>query len=163
MFVLGLAQVYHQVELSTLLTALADNINTISALDKSSMGRVRLVTQTVAKIKEYVTALSKLDLSHQEFSLLKIIAMFSSEPVSVNADYYEAVCDKALGELRELTSKQETRYSRLLLRLSPLRSLQQEVLEEIFFGGLIGNVQIDTVIPILLHMKHEELGQFMEV
>ena len=49
MFVLGLAQVYHQVELSTLLTALADNINTISALDKSSMGRVRLVTQTVAK------------------------------------------------------------------------------------------------------------------
>ena len=142
MFVLGLAQVYHQVELSTLLTALADNINTISALDKSSMGRVRLVTQTVAKgrvqkilintsidqrifplsgwvgyrwstkdyvgplfyrggifepfpkIKEYVTALSKLDLSHQEFALLKIIAMFSSEPVSVNADYYEAVCDK---------------------------------------------------------------------
>ena len=70
---------------------------------------------------------------------------------------------KALGELRELTSKQETRYSRLLLRLSPIRSLQQEVLEEIFFGGLIGNVQIDTVIPILLHMKHEELGQFMEV
>ena len=49
MFVLGLAQVYHQVELHTLLTALADNINTISALDKSSMGRVRLVTQTVAK------------------------------------------------------------------------------------------------------------------
>ena len=60
MFVLGLAQVYHQVELSTLLTALADNINTISALDKSSMGRVRLVTQTVAKGRVQKILISKL-------------------------------------------------------------------------------------------------------
>jgi len=169
LFVLGLAQLSLQLNLTTLLAALADNINTITALDRSTLTRVRTVTQTVAKIKEYVTALTRLGLDSQEFALLKIIAIFSSEPVSVNADYYESVCDAALAELREQTLRhsdsdtKHSRYSKLLLRLSPLRSLQQDVLEEIFFGGLIGNVQIDTVIPILLNMKQEELKQFLEV
>ena len=165
LFVLGLAQLSLQLDLTTLLAALADNINTISALDRSTLARVRTVTQTVAKIKEYVTALTRLELDSQEFALLKIIAMFSSEPVSINADYYESVCDTALGELREHSNSdtKHSRYSKLLLRLSPLRSLQQDVLEEIFFGGLIGNVQIDTVIPILLNMKQEELKQFLDV
>jgi len=163
LFVLGLSQVSQQVSLSTVLTAVADNIQTMTGLDKSSLCRVRLVTQTVAKMKEYVTALTRLDLDDQEFGLLKIIAVFSCAPVSVNSEYYEAVCDRALAELRLQTKHQESRYSKLLLRLSPLRSLQQEVLEEIFFGGLIGNVQIDTVIPILLNMQQEELRQFLEV
>ena len=105
---------------------------------------------------------TKLDMDSQEFGLLKIIAIFGSEPASVNTDYYESVCDKALGELREQTNQQEARYSKLLLRLSPLRSLQQDVLEEIFFGGLIGNVQIDTVIPTLLNMEQGELCQLLE-
>ena len=48
------------------------------------------------------------------------------------------------------------RFSDLLLRLSPLRSLQPDVLEELFFSGLIGNVQIDTVIPFILNMGAEE-------
>ena len=176
LFVLGLSQLSLQLQLPSLLTAVADNINTITALDKSSLGRVRTVTQTVAKVKEYVTALRRLELDSQEFALLKIIAMFSSEPVSVNADYYESVCDVALAELRDQTLRhsgsdtkhsgsdpRHSRYSKLLLRLSPLRSLQQDVLEEIFFGGLIGNVQIDAVIPILLNMNQQELRQFLEV
>merc|ERR1719445_922091 len=169
LFVLGLAQLSLQLNLTTLLAALADNINTITALDRSTLTRVRTVTQTVAKIKEYVTALTRLGLDSQEFALLKIIAMFSSEPVSVNADYYESVCDAALAELREHALRhsgsdtKHSRYSKLLLSLSPLRSLQQDVLEEIFFGGLIGNVQIDTVIPTLLNMNQAELNQLLEV
>ena len=162
LFVLGLAQVHQEIHLTTILTAIADNIQAITALDEATLSRVKLVTDTVAKIKEYLTALTKLDMDSQEFGLLKIIAIFGSEPASVNTDYYESVCDKALGELREQTNQQEARYSKLLLRLSPLRSLQQDVLEEIFFGGLIGNVQIDTVIPTLLNMEQGELSQLLE-
>ena len=162
LFVLGLAQVHQEIHLTTILTAIADNIQAITALDEATLSRVKLVTDTVAKIKEYLTALTKLDMDSQEFGLLKIIAIFGSEPASVNTDYYESVCDKALGELREQTNQQEARYSKLLLRLSPLRSLQQDVLEEIFFGGLIGNVQIDTVIPTLLNMEQGELCQLLE-
>ena len=162
LFVLGLAQVHQEINLTTILSAIADNIQTITALDEATVSRVKLVTETVAKIKEYLTALTRQDMDSQEFGLLKIIAIFGSEPASVNTEYYESVCDKALAELRELTNQQESRYSKLLLRLSPLRSLQQDVLEEIFFGGLIGNVQIDTVIPTLLNMEQGELNQLLE-
>jgi hypothetical protein len=40
--------------------------------------------------------------------------------------------------------------------LSPLRSIQPDVLEELFFAGLIGNVQIDSVVPYILKMESSE-------
>jgi hypothetical protein len=52
----------------------------------------------------------------------------------------------------------ENRFSKLLLRLSPLRSLHSDVIEEIFFSGLIGNVQIHTVIPDLLKLAPSTTG-----
>jgi len=70
------------------------------------------------------------------------------------------VCDGAVSQLREYSAKKHptdpNRFSKLLLRLSPLRSLQCDVIEEIFFTGLIGNIQIDTIIPHILKMDPEE-------
>ena len=37
-----------------------------------------------------------------------------------------------------------------------MRSLQPDVLEELFFAGLIGNVQIDSVVPYILKMESSE-------
>ena len=60
-----------------------------------------------------------------------------------------------------------SRFENLLLRLAPLRSLQPDVLEELFFAGLIGNVQIDSVVPYILKMEASEYqsqfggGQFV--
>ena len=67
------------------------------------------------------------------------------------------ICDKAVLELKEHCQKKgENRFTNLLLRLSPLRSLQPDVLEELFFAGLIGNVQIDSVVPYILKMESSE-------
>ena len=81
------------------------------------------------------------------------------------------ICDKAVLELKEYceqgksssgsgatssTNAGENRFTNLLLRLSPLRSLQPDVLEELFFAGLIGNVQIDSVVPYILKMESSE-------
>ena len=64
----------------------------------------------------------------------------------------------AVKELREYCSStsDESRFSSLLLCLAPLRSLQPDVLEELFFAGLIGNVQIDSVVPYILKMETSE-------
>ena len=79
-----------------------------------------------------------------------------SDQLSENCEYFEHIRDQAVAELQShcQSSKPEdnSRFSKLLLRLSPLRSLQPDVLEEIFFAGLIGNVQIETVIPFALTM-----------
>ena len=73
-------------------------------------------------------------------------------------------CDKlrskAVQELKEYCAanspQDENRFSNLLLVLAPLRSLQPDVLEELFFAGLIGNVQIDSVVPYILKMETSE-------
>ena len=67
------------------------------------------------------------------------------------------ICHKVVTELKEhCSTKGEDRFTELLLRLSPLRSLQPDVLEELFFAGLIGNVQIDSVVPYILKMENSE-------
>ena len=50
----------------------------------------------------------------------------------------------------------KNRFPRLLLLLSPLRSLHGDTLEDLFFSGLIGNIQIDSVIPYILKMEPKQ-------
>jgi hypothetical protein len=158
LFVLGLAQSRRQLHLDSILTAIAAQFQEVTSLERVALQRVRQVTQAVCKLKEYVTALDRLNLDHREFGLLRIIAIFGSDPASVSSDYFDQINDVAVSELRE-HCQDDVRFSRLLLRLSPLRSLQPDVLEELFFAGLIGNVQIDTVIPFILSMEAEEYKQ----
>lgn len=53
------------------------------------------------------------------------------------------------------------RLAKLLLRLPPLQGLQASVMEELFFAGLIGNVQIDSIIPYILRMETAEYNSQM--
>lgn len=51
------------------------------------------------------------------------------------------------------TLRLSPRLSKLLLRLPALRLISAAVTEELFFSGLIGNVQIDSIIPYILKME----------
>ena len=42
--------------------------------------------------------------------------------------------------------------------LPTLRSLNAAVIEELFFAGLIGNVQIDSIIPYILRMDSSDFS-----
>ena len=57
----------------------------------------------------------------------------------------------------------KNRFPRLLLLLSPLRSLHADTLEDLFFSGLIGNIQIDSVIPYILKMEPREYQNHLGV
>ena len=50
----------------------------MAALDRVAVTRVRQVTQAVCKIKEYTTAMAKLEMDEVEFGLMKVIAIFGS-------------------------------------------------------------------------------------
>ena len=82
----------------------------------------------------------------------------------------EPLSDRVLSSFRN-HCQDKNRFPRLLLCLAPLRSLQvsllfctaspdntydilqPDLLEELFFSGLIGSVQIDSVIPYILNMQ----------
>ena len=99
LFVLGLAQTRDQLHLDSILTAIAAQFQEVATLDRLALPRVRQITQTVCKIKEYVTALDRLKLDQQVtdsstplhffapflqnwFSSLKCFFPFSSPPPS---------------------------------------------------------------------------------
>ena len=78
----------------------------------------------------------------------KSITVLTLDQLSSSSEYLNLVCDSAVAQLRQhstdsckSTGDRSNRFSKLLLRLSPLRSLQCDVIEEIFFTGLIGNIQ----------------------
>lgn len=75
-----------------------------------------------------------------------------------NTLHLEKYQEKAHIELDDYctTSHSHTRSTRLaslLLRLPSLRLISPQIMEELFFAGLIGNVQIDSIIPYILRME----------
>lgn len=54
------------------------------------------------------------------------------------------------------------RVAKLLMRLPPLCALSPSIMEELFFSGLIGNVQIDSIIPYILRMETAEYNSQMQ-
>jgi len=163
LFVLGLAQAREDLNLDSILESICSQFETVASMERVSVARVKQVTNTLTKIKEYVRALSRLELDATEFALLKAVAIFGADQLSSSSEYLNLVCDSAVAQLRThstdnctATADRKNRFSKLLLRLSPLRSLQCDVIEEIFFTGLIGNIQIDTIIPHLLQMNIDE-------
>jgi len=137
-----------------------DQFESVVALERVSVSRVRAVTTNLTRVAEYMKALGRLALDPTEFALLKAVAIFGSDQQSSSCEYLNLVCDAAVSQLREYSEENHpsdpNRFSKLLLRLSPLRSLQSDVIEEIFFTGLIGNIQINTIIPHILKMNPDE-------
>lgn len=93
-----------------------------------------------------------------------MFANFLQDLIGVNnprqVDHFR---EKAVSELRSYCDEHamdegnaDHRFSKLLLSLAPLKSIQPDVLEELFFAGLIGNVQIDSVVPYILKMEASE-------
>lgn len=69
--------------------------------------------------------------------------------------------EKAVKEFKQHLIKKcnnDNRIAILLLRLPTLRSLQPNIIEEIFFSSLLGSFQIDAIIPQILKLKGSSTG-----
>jgi len=161
LFVLGLAQIAPHVSIPSILSLIVTHQQSRLARDNQPIN-VKEVTASICKIHEYVQSLAKLSLDEKEFAYLRAIALFGADHHSV-----ERLQDKVVGELGDHTASthpgDRNRFPRLLLLLSPLRSLHADTLEDLFFSGLIGNIQIDSVIPYILKMEPKEYQNHLGV
>jgi len=91
--------------------------------------------------------------------------MFADNPSLPNVTQVEKFQERVQQEfqqyLLESHPDNSDRVAKLLLRLPPLQTLQASVMEELFFAGLIGNVQIDSIIPYILRMETAEYNSQM--
>nr|AID52846.1 hormone receptor 78 [Tigriopus japonicus] len=162
LFILGMAQCSEAMNLQNILTAIVRHLQSSVAQEKLTVQRVRQVTTTICKVQEYVRTMRQMNIDDHEYAYLKTIALFGADTLGVTSPKQcEKLRSKAVQELKtycedNADSTNENRFADLLLVLAPLRSLLPDVLEELFFAGLIGNVQIDSVVPYILKMETSE-------
>lgn len=160
LFSLGLAQCSQVMNVSTILTAFVNHLHGMQH-DKLSGDKLKLVMDHIFKLQDFCNSMVKLGLDGYEYAYLKAIVLFSPDhPGLENASEIEKLQEKAYMEFQDYVTKtypEDTyRLSRLLLRLPALRLMSAAIMEELFFAGLIGNVQIDSIIPYILRMENTD-------
>lgn len=171
LFALGLAQTSTSLSLATILPALVTHLHASVAQEKLPPNRIKQITNHIVQLQEYVYTMSVLHVDPQEYAYLKLISLFATDhaELAYNARrHIDRFQERSFQELRAYihnsAPKDIDRFPRLLLRLAPLRSMDPNVLEDLFFTGLIGQVQVDTIIPYMLrmgsHIKSEMIEEY---
>ncbi|XP_031657646.1 nuclear receptor subfamily 2 group C member 1-A isoform X6 [Oncorhynchus kisutch] len=161
LFALGLAQCSNVMNVSTILAAIINHLQTSlqdGTGEKLSPERVKLVMEHIWRMQEFCNSMAKLSPDVYEYAYLKAIILFSPDHPGIdNTLQIERFQEKAYMELQDYVTRtypeDSYRLSKLLLRLPALRLMSSVVTEELFFTGLIGNVQIDSIIPYILKME----------
>ncbi|XP_055795389.1 nuclear receptor subfamily 2 group C member 1-A-like isoform X5 [Salvelinus fontinalis] len=161
LFALGLAQCANVMNVATILAAIINHLQTSlqeGTGEKLSPERVKLVMEHIWRMQEFCNSMAKLSPDSYEYAYLKAIVLFSPDHPGIdNTLQIERFQEKAYMELQDYVTRtypeDSYRLSKLLLRLPALRLMSAAVTEELFFAGLIGNVQIDSIIPYILKME----------
>ncbi|XP_019895947.1 nuclear receptor subfamily 2 group C member 1 isoform X3 [Esox lucius] len=158
LFALGLAQCSNTMNVATILAAIINHLQTSLQEEKLSPERVKLVMEHIWRMQEFCNSMAKLSPDAYEYAYLKAIVLFSPDHPGIdNTLQIERFQEKAYMELQDYVTRtypeDSYRLSKLLLRLPALRLMSAAVTEELFFAGLIGNVQIDSIIPYILKME----------
>uniref|UniRef100_A0AAY5EY62 Nuclear receptor subfamily 2, group C, member 1 n=1 Tax=Electrophorus electricus TaxID=8005 RepID=A0AAY5EY62_ELEEL len=157
LFALGMAQCAQVMNVETILTAIVSHLQSSLEEEKLSAERVKQVMEHIWRMQEFCNSMSRVNPDAYEYAYLKATVLFSPDFAGVDSTLQiERFQEKAYMELQDYVSRaypEDTyRLSKLLLRLPALRLMSAAVTEELFFAGLIGNVQIDSIIPYILKM-----------
>jgi len=151
LFILGLAQCKDQINLENLLEIITCKLQNCLSQNTTSLSRLRQLTNTITKIRIITNSLEEMKVDHTEFAFLRLCSVFlpgqqSLQLRTVTDNIYHRVLSAFEGNNRE-------KFGKIIQLLSILRTFQQDILGELFFSSLIGNVPIDNVIPFIISMK----------
>lgn len=173
LFTLGLAQCSQIMCLPTILAAILNHLQTSlqNGEDKSSQDKVKSVMDHIVRLQDYISSMTQLQVTAAEFAYLKALVLFSPDNPNLSSrrhmDHLQERIQREFVHMLVNSSADSTvttasnRVARLLLRLVPLKTFIATTMEELFFAGLIGNVQIDNIIPYILKMETAEYNLHM--
>ncbi|CAF3950166.1 unnamed protein product [Adineta steineri] len=154
LFILSLLQCSSIVNLSNILSTLLSK--KFDNLDLNKYHQLR-------RIQSLLYEFDRLHVTPMEYAYLKLISIFNPnnniECIRIydQIDAYRILTYKELHDYLNdrlvITSYDECRLGRLILKLSSLPEFDTNIIEEIFFVGLIGSVQIHKIIPCILKMN----------
>ncbi|XP_074644642.1 orphan steroid hormone receptor 2-like [Tubulanus polymorphus] len=171
LFVLGLCQCSQVMSLTTILSAVINHLQSAVSQGKLTAERVKTVIDNIMRIQELSNVYQRLKVDYSEYAYLKCLVLFSPDHNNVcHTRQIEHFQDRTHTELQEYIQKNSPdlpkKFAKLLLRLTTLRRISPSVMEEVFFAGLIGSIQIESIIPYILRMEtteyNSQISQVME-
>uniref|UniRef100_A0A8C7DPF3 Nuclear receptor subfamily 2 group C member 1 n=1 Tax=Oncorhynchus kisutch TaxID=8019 RepID=A0A8C7DPF3_ONCKI len=145
LFALGLAQCANVMNVATILAAIINHLQT-SLQEGTGVNVVWYHGDCLMRYRSFCL-----------MNLFSVCVHAIDHPGIDNTLQIERFQEKAYMELQDYVTRtypeDSYRLSKLLLRLPALRLMSAAVTEELFFAGLIGNVQIDSIIPYILKME----------
>lgn len=163
LFALALAQC-SVLSIGTIISTLVSNIRQLSDVEKIEPDKIRKLCEHTLRLHEFIEAVKTLDMHDYEFAYLRLILVFNTDGAvnikDVNGrNYIKRVQLHAMAGLRSylqetipLQEEMEERFNNIILRVMPLCALEADVVEELFFANLIGQIQIENMIPYVLKL-----------
>ncbi|KAL1493440.1 hypothetical protein ABEB36_011492 [Hypothenemus hampei] len=155
LFILGLAQCSHSLSIPTIFSAFISHLHASIAQDKMTAVKVKQVTDNIVKLQGFVNSMNQLQVNEEEYAYLKAITLFSGDQLDLLIKKsVESLQERSFQGLKNYVGANnlgdESRFAKLLLRLPPLKALEPIILEELFFSSIIGQFQVDSIIPYIL-------------
>ncbi|XP_037933797.1 nuclear hormone receptor HR78 isoform X2 [Teleopsis dalmanni] len=148
----------------TIVSTFISNIRQLSNIDKIEPQKIRKHSEHATNLYVFIQEMQTSEVSHIEYALLRLVYTFNPfliiDPKERNLQtYIKRVQMYALTTLRnhiatyKTAAEVEERFNELVMNLLPLRALETETIEELFFANLVGQVQIDSMIPLILTLS----------
>jgi len=148
LFILNAAQCPMPIQVAHLLAAGGVHSAPINDRIISFMDHIRILQDQMDKLKN-------MHVDPAEYACLKAIVLFTPDAPGLSDPTYienlQEKCQCALEDyMRSQYPTQPSRLGKLLLRLPSIRTVNQSVIEQVFFVRLVGKTPIETLIRDML-------------
>lgn len=161
---LAVAQV-RKLSHGTIINTLIHNVRQLADIEKIDPHRIKKLSQHIAHLNSFIQGIQSLDPSDMEYALLRLACLFNPHAFLRRKEqsvrnYAQRVQRYVLTSLRKLIVSQdlpafeaEDRFNSLVLNLMPLSAFESNSIEDLFFSNLVGQVQIDNMLPYILTLS----------
>ncbi|XP_017001894.2 nuclear hormone receptor HR78 isoform X1 [Drosophila takahashii] len=154
---IALAQCQGQLSVPTIIGQFIQSTRQLADIDKIEPLKISKMANLTRTLHDFVQELQSLEVTDLEFGLLRLILLFNPSLLQQRKErslrgYVRRVQIYALSSLRRQggIGGAEERFNVLVARLLPLSSLDADAMEELFFANLVGQMQMDALIPFIL-------------
>lgn len=161
---LAVAQV-RKLSQCTIINTLVNNVRQLSDIEKIDPQKIKKLSEHIARLNSFIQAIQLQEPSDMEYALLRLACLFNPHTFlrrkeqSVRS-YVQRVQQYVLLSLRKLIASHDLpayeadeRFNSLVLHLMPLSALESDSIEDLFFSNLVGQVQIDNMLPYILTLS----------
>lgn len=161
---LAVAQV-RKLSQSTIINTLIHNVRQMADSDKIDPQRIKKLSEHITRLNSFIQTIQSLEPTDMEYALLRLACLFNPHAFlrrkeqSVRS-YVLRLQQYVLSSLRKLLNSQDLtayeadeRFNSLVLNLMPLSAFESDSIEDLFFSNLVGQVQIDNMLPYILTLS----------